>query len=274
LQALHPVAAAADVEHDGVVDQPVNDGGGGNRLMEDLVPVRETAVGSQDDRAFLVATADDVVHPGRGGTVERHVPELIDDEKRRPDVEVSADTAEGRRPSIMGGLKVSHHVGGGHELDAIARLQGAQAEANGQVRFANAGWSDEDDVAVLLDEPQRREFGDQLPVDAGLKVEVEIVEALADGELRGPDPRAEPSRLRSGDLVRKEALQDQRGRELLAAALIQLVLQPLRRRVELEIAQVGEEPLVRLGATRPLAPASAGGRRSRSWVPSQRQLLS
>jgi hypothetical protein len=52
LQALHPVAAAADVEHDGVVDQPANDGVGGHRLIEDLVPIREAAVGVRTIEPF------------------------------------------------------------------------------------------------------------------------------------------------------------------------------------------------------------------------------
>ena len=40
----HAVAAAADVDDDGVVDQAVHDGGGNDLVGEDLTPVREAAV--------------------------------------------------------------------------------------------------------------------------------------------------------------------------------------------------------------------------------------
>lgn len=44
------VAAAADVEDDGVVDETVDNGAGDDLVGEDLTPIREAAVGGEDDR--------------------------------------------------------------------------------------------------------------------------------------------------------------------------------------------------------------------------------
>jgi hypothetical protein len=52
---------AADVEHDGVVHEAVEDGGGDHAVAEDLAPVRQPAVGGHEGGVlFLVARVDDV----------------------------------------------------------------------------------------------------------------------------------------------------------------------------------------------------------------------
>src|SRR6266545_4730490 len=50
------------------------------------------------------------------------------------------------------------------------------------------GWADQQAVGVLVDEPQGGEFADQLAVDAGLGVEVEVLQPPGGGEGGKPQP--------------------------------------------------------------------------------------
>ena len=43
-----PIAGAFDLDHDGVVQQSVQQGGGDDRIAEDLAPFREARVRGQD----------------------------------------------------------------------------------------------------------------------------------------------------------------------------------------------------------------------------------
>ena len=54
------VAGAFDLYDDGVVEQPVQQCGGDDRISEDLAPFGEAAVGSQDHGALLVAGVDEL----------------------------------------------------------------------------------------------------------------------------------------------------------------------------------------------------------------------
>ena len=59
--AAHAVAAAADVDHDGVVDEAVDNGAGDDLVGEDLAPIGEATVGRKHDWSLLlVAAADDL----------------------------------------------------------------------------------------------------------------------------------------------------------------------------------------------------------------------
>jgi site-specific DNA recombinase len=67
----------------GVVQEPVQDRRCHDLVGEDRSPVGEPAVGSQHDRAALVAPRHDLEHPVRRGLVHRQVAELVDDQHRR-----------------------------------------------------------------------------------------------------------------------------------------------------------------------------------------------
>ena len=57
---LQPVGVAPDVEGDGVMEEPVEDGGGDDPVAEDLAPAPEALVAGQDQAAPLVAAADEL----------------------------------------------------------------------------------------------------------------------------------------------------------------------------------------------------------------------
>ena len=59
-------------------------------------------------------------------------------------------------------------------------------QADGQVRLADAGRAEEDDVFLALDEAELVQALDLLVLDGGLKREVEVLECLDGGQTRGP----------------------------------------------------------------------------------------
>ncbi len=50
---LQPVGLALDVDVHAVVQEPIEDGGGDDRVFKDLAPLAEAAVGGQDRRGPL-----------------------------------------------------------------------------------------------------------------------------------------------------------------------------------------------------------------------------
>ena len=52
------VAGALDLDDDGVVEQPVEEGGCDDGVAEDLAPLGEAAVRGEDHRPLLVAGVD------------------------------------------------------------------------------------------------------------------------------------------------------------------------------------------------------------------------
>ena len=50
-----PVRVTLDLDHDGMVQQAVKQGRGNDVVAEDSAPVLETAIGGEDDGAFLIA---------------------------------------------------------------------------------------------------------------------------------------------------------------------------------------------------------------------------
>ena len=76
-----PVALALEGDHGGVVDEPVDQGGGDHRVAEDLAPLLEAAVRGDDDRAAFVAARDEREEQVGGLAFERQVADLVDDQQ-------------------------------------------------------------------------------------------------------------------------------------------------------------------------------------------------
>ena len=75
------VALALEGDHVGVVDEPVDEGGGDHGVAEDLAPGLEAAVAGDDDRAAFVAARDEREEQVGGLAFERQVADLVDDEQ-------------------------------------------------------------------------------------------------------------------------------------------------------------------------------------------------
>src|SRR5215217_1981988 len=75
------------------------------------------------------------------------------------------------------------------------------AAADRQVGFAGAGWADEDHILFTGDEVERAEMGDQVAFQSAGVVEVELLDAFAGREPRGPDAVFAAVRVAGGDLA-------------------------------------------------------------------------
>lgn len=56
----HAVAGTFDLDHDGMVQQPVEQCGGDDGIAEDLTPFGEAAIGGEDHGALFVAGVDEL----------------------------------------------------------------------------------------------------------------------------------------------------------------------------------------------------------------------
>jgi len=77
---LHPKALALDEDGFGVVEQPVEQRRGQRGVVvEDLGPVLIGAIGRDDERAVLIALADDLEQQVRAELVDGEVAQLVDE---------------------------------------------------------------------------------------------------------------------------------------------------------------------------------------------------
>lgn len=64
-----------------VVQQTIKDRGGNHGVAEDRAPLADTAVAGQQDRASLIATANELEEQMRGIGFKGQIPELVDDQE-------------------------------------------------------------------------------------------------------------------------------------------------------------------------------------------------
>ena len=84
---LHPVAGALDDDGLGVVQEPIQNGGGnGAVVVEDRRPLFEGLVGRQHDGTALVALADDLEEQVGAVLVDRQVANLVQDQEFGPQI--------------------------------------------------------------------------------------------------------------------------------------------------------------------------------------------
>ena len=82
---------------------------------------------------------------------------------------------------VSGAAGAGHEVGGGGVVHAVAGLHRFEAECDRQHRLANARWPDQEQIGLLLDEPQGRELVDERG-RSRFGGEVELFERLGGGE--------------------------------------------------------------------------------------------
>ena len=110
---------------------------------------------------MFVAAGDDLEEMAGGFAGHRQVAELVDHEQLRavPEAHRGLPASLDRGPGGAG-----DEVGGGCVVDAVAGVDGLQAERDREHRLADAGRPDRQDVGLLLDEAQRRELVDEAAV--------------------------------------------------------------------------------------------------------------
>ncbi len=158
------------------MEQAIEDAGGEDLVAcEDLGPVSDMLVRGQDDRALLIAGADEPEEQVGLGAVERPEPDLVDDEQGAVEVALRLE-APGRDGRIA--LEHVHEVVEYVVLDAEAVLDGFDTKRDGEMALADPGRSEEQHVLGRADIGAGRERIDLAAVDAGLEREVEALERL------------------------------------------------------------------------------------------------
>ena len=75
------VAGALDLDHHGVVQEPVEERGGDHGIAEDLAPLGKAPVGGEDHGATLVARVDQLEEQAAAVGDDRQVTNLVDDQQ-------------------------------------------------------------------------------------------------------------------------------------------------------------------------------------------------
>ncbi len=102
-----------------MVQQPVQQRGGDNRIAEDFAPLGKAAIGREDHGALFVAGVDELEEQVGAARRDREITDLVDDQQRCPGEE--ADLLP-ERAFTFGLGKLGDQIG---ERDEVDRLAGA-----------------------------------------------------------------------------------------------------------------------------------------------------
>src|SRR5439155_10817112 len=119
------IAFSPNVEHVAVVEKTVQNGGGHDRVTEDLTPFGESLVRRQDDAASFIARGDQREEGGGGHSVVRPDAELVDDQHfgRQVDTQPTVQSVLDLRSA-----KVFQEFMGSDQVDSVAVLNGRDAQ--------------------------------------------------------------------------------------------------------------------------------------------------
>ena len=226
---------AFDLDHDGVVQQAVQQGGGDDVVAEDGSPLLEAAIGGKHGGALLVAGVDQLEEQVGAAGFDGQVADLIDDEQGSP-VDVAQACAEG--PGALGLGQDGDEFGQGGEVDALAGLDRVHAEGDGEVALADAGRSEQVHGLAAVDEAEFGQGEDAVAVEAGLEAEVEGLQGLDPGEARGHQLGADTPGFAPGIFFTEQAVEGFQGGELLAFHLVQHAVEDFQGGGHLEVDQV------------------------------------
>src|SRR5712691_3256666 len=221
---LQPEGVAPDVDRDRMVQHPVEDRRRDHRVAEDVTPAPKTLVACQDEGAPLVAPADELKEEIGAGPVDRQIADLVDDEQARDGIQLEPLV---QAPLGRGLGERGDQAGRRREEHAIPALDRLEAQPDGQVRLADAGRPEEDDILAVLDEVTATERLDLLLVERGLIVEVEGLQALHEREAREMGAHRDVLGRLRGDLLREEGVEEVGVRGLLGRGVLEEGLQPL-----------------------------------------------
>ena len=118
VSVFEPVAVAFEGDDLGVVDEPVDHGGGDDVVAEDLAPAAERLVAGDDEAGSLVAGGDELEEQVGGFGLEGDVADLVDDQQR---VAAEADELGLQPPGVVGVGEAGDPFGGGGEQRPGAR---------------------------------------------------------------------------------------------------------------------------------------------------------
>ena len=118
------------------MEQPVEDGGGEDLVVEDLAPVDEALVARHDEAGSLVAADQEPEEQAGLLAGERQVTEFVEDEHPRVS-QLLEDPLEA--VLVAGADETSHQALERQKQDGMAGLDRFDAQADRQVSLADAG---------------------------------------------------------------------------------------------------------------------------------------
>lgn len=150
---------------------------------------------------------------------------------------------------------VGDHLLGVGEIAAVAGLDCERRDRRGEMCFAAAGLTEEQDRPAGFHEPQRRQVVDELAVHGWLEREVELVDGLAEREPGVTQPCAETAVAGRVCLLCNESRQELDVRHVVRARLLGEDCEHFGGTVELQVAEVVFDLFVDAGA-HPRSPPS------------------
>ena len=176
---FEPVAVTLDVDHPGMMEKPVEDGRGDDRVAEELLPVDEALVRGQDRRAFLVPVGDELKKEIGLPAVDGQIADLVDDDETGAVIRLAL---------ALGLLELADQRLHGREVDPDAVAAGLDRQGDGQMGLPDSGRAQENDVFVAGEEGQVEKLHDGLLVQMGVEEEVVLLDRLGErqpGDLQG-----------------------------------------------------------------------------------------
>lgn len=130
------IARTFDLDDDGVVKKPVQEGRGDDGVTKNFAPFCEAAIGREDHCALLVTGVDELEEQISTAGNDRQVADFVDDEQGEPAEEPDLLA---QHAFALGLGERADEIGERAEVDAAASFDGLDAERQAQVAFSGAG---------------------------------------------------------------------------------------------------------------------------------------
>ncbi len=188
---------------------------------------------------FIAATHELEEQLGTGAG-DGEVADLIDDHQTR-----RHEGAEATR-EMAGLLRIFEprdQIGERRVVHAAPALRGDDRETDGQMRLADAGGPEEDDILLALEELEGVQALELIALHGRLKGEVEVVEGPHGRQARTPHRRLEATLIAERDMATEEGLHGGARRELPRINAAQNLIDRFEGAGHLAVGELGPEAI-------------------------------
>ena len=220
---------ALDVDYPGVMQEPIEDRRGDDRVAEEFLPVDEALVRGQDRRAFLVPVGDELEKQIRFPAVDGQIPSLVDDNETGAVIRLGL---------ALGLFKLADERLHGREVNPDAVAAGLDRQRCRKMRLAHSWWTEENNVFVAGEEGQIEEFHDGLFIEMRMEEEVVLLDRLGEGKPGDLQGRLDATLLPGRHFFLEQMIQERKIGRLVFISLCGDGLEHLRGSDELEPRQV------------------------------------
>ena len=158
-----------------MVQQPIQQRGGDDRIAEDFAPLDKAAIGCENHGALFVAGEDELEEQVGGAGRDRQISDLVDDEQRRPGEEANLFP---ERAIAYGLGELGDQIGERDEVDALSGPHGLDRQRRGNMAFPGAWRAQQVNDFGPLDDVEGGKRRDAVPVERRLEREVVACQRL------------------------------------------------------------------------------------------------